>query len=81
MEIEVIINMDNQYYIYCYINKINNKKYIGQTKMSQAERAGHLGRRYQGCPRFWAAIQKYGWNNFDYQILKEYHWKFIISNN
>ena len=73
--------MDNQYYIYCYINKINNKKYIGQTKMSQAERAGHLGRRYQGCPRFWAAIQKYGWNNFDYQILKEYHWKFIISNN
>lgn len=62
--------MDNSYYIYCYINRINNKKYIGQTKVAQNIRSGKNGQRYKPCPKFWAAIQKYGWDNFNYIILK-----------
>ena len=62
---------DNQYYIYCYTNKINNKKYIGQTKQSKDKRSGVNGWKYERCPKFWSAIQKYGWDNFDFSILKE----------
>lgn len=64
--------MENKpYYIYCYTNKSNNKKYIGQTKQPKELRSGKNGWKYQGCPKFWAAIQKYGWDNFSYQVLKD----------
>lgn len=63
--------MENKYYVYCYTNKINNKKYIGQTKKTQHARSGKEGAYYQRCPLFWKAIQKYGWDNFEYTVLKE----------
>lgn len=61
----------NKYYIYMYENKINHKKYIGQTNQTQNDRARKKGKGYEGCPRFWEAIKKYGWDNFEYNILKE----------
>lgn len=35
------------YKVYCYINKINNKKYIGLTSLSIKERAGKNGNNYK----------------------------------
>lgn len=61
--------MDN-YKIYMHINKINHKKYIGQTKQAVAKRWGASGKKYQGQP-FYNAIQKYGWENFEHLILVE----------
>lgn len=57
--------------IYCYTNKINNKKYIGQTKTSLKERAGKKGNAYESCILFWRAIEKYGWESFTTQIIKK----------
>ncbi len=57
-------------YIYAHINKINNKRYIGQAK-DVGDRWKYEGIKYKTCPRFWSAIQHYGWNNFQHIILEE----------
>lgn len=62
--------MKDNYCIYIHINKINNKTYIGQTSQNPASR-WREGEGYIGCPKFYAAIQKYGWDNFEHIILKE----------
>ena len=54
-----------------YTNKINNKKYIGQTCRSLKERSGKEGNGYIGCHAFWNAIQKCGWHNFIPTIIKD----------
>lgn len=59
----------NKYYVYCHTNKINNKKYIGITMQKPSIRWGSKGQGYIKCPKFWKAIQKYGWNNFEHEIL------------
>jgi group I intron endonuclease len=56
------------YCLYCHTNKINNKKYIGITKQTTAQRWGK-GTGYKGCPKFEKAIKKYGWNNFEHEVL------------
>lgn len=57
--------------IYKYTSP-SEKCYIGQTcKNTQAQRAGHQGSGYKSCTAFWRAIQKYGWNNFKYEILEQ----------
>lgn len=60
--------MSNSYCIYCHTNKINGKKYIGQTheytKRCQPS-------NYKGCTKLYNAILKYGWNNFSHQILED----------
>lgn len=63
--------MDNEkcYKVYVYTNKINNKKYVGQTKHALKIRAGKDGRNYDHCTYFWNAIKKYGWNNFESKII------------
>lgn len=58
------------YTIYMHINKINHKVYIGQTKQDLKKR-WNKGEGYRGCPFFYAAIKKYGWDNFQHKVLIE----------
>ena len=59
------------YCIYMHRNKINNKKYIGQTKQEPpSKRWGKNGVGYKDSTHFYNAIQKYGWNNFEHIILE-----------
>ncbi len=58
------------YTIYCHQNRINGKLYIGQTRCQDLTRRWTGGHGYEGCPHFYAAIQKYGWNNFSHNILR-----------
>lgn len=68
--------MNNKYpkkgygFIYKYTSP-SGKSYIGQTIYSLAERAGHNGKKYMGCPLFYNAIKKYGFENFEVEILAE----------
>ena len=60
-----------KYIVYCHTNKINNKKYIGQTYRSLETRSGSNGCGYKECPYFYRAIQKHGWDNFEHEVLFE----------
>lgn len=58
------------YNVYKHVNKINNKIYIGITKQLPEKRWGIGGKNYKNkCPHFWAAIEKYGWDNFSHIII------------
>ena len=57
------------YIIYLHRNKINNKVYIGQTKNNPTRRWEN-GKGYKNT-YFGNAIEKYGWDNFEHQILEE----------
>ena len=54
--------------IYCHTNKINGKKYIGQTHDYQKRCQPS---NYKGCTKFYYAILKYGWENFSHEILEQ----------
>lgn len=56
------------HYIYKHENKINGKCYIGQTKNMKWRKYPSC---YVYCTKFFRAINKYGWNNFTHEILKE----------
>lgn len=60
--------------IYKHTNKINGKCYIGQTKQLLEERwKNGLGYNPYDDSRFsifWSAIKKYGWSNFNHEILE-----------
>lgn len=62
-------NKDRRYKVYVYTNKVNGKKYVGQTCRTLKERAGKDGIEYSTCPHFSNAIKKYGWENFQGNIL------------
>ena len=62
-------NDDRFYYLYCHTNKINGKKYIGISVQKPSRRWRKDGEGYDGCPKFYKAIQKYGWDNFNHEIL------------
>ena len=57
--------------IYRYINKVNGKVYIGRTCQSLARRACGTGSGYRHCTYFYNAINKYGWENFEGEILED----------
>lgn len=63
---------DGHGFIYKYTAP-NGKNYIGQTINSLKNRAKNIisGTGYKKCTLFWKAIQKYGWNNFQVEILEE----------
>ena len=56
------------YTVYQHKNKINRKIYIGIT-MQEPKQRWRNGEGYKSSPHFYAAIQKYGWNNFEHNIL------------
>lgn len=58
----------NNYTIYIHINKLNNKVYIGQTCQKPQKRWDN-GKGYQTSSKFYNAILKYGWDNFQHKIL------------
>lgn len=56
------------YTVYCHVNIINGKRYVGITQKIPEERwANGLGYKTQSL--FWNAIKKYGWESFDHKIL------------
>ena len=57
------------YSVYCFINKTNNKKYVGITSNVDRRYRQHKSARNR-CPVFSSAIKKYGFDNFDFSILK-----------
>lgn len=62
--------MEKTYCIYCHTNKINGKKYIGQTGGDLQKRFGENGYSYRK-QMFGRAIKKYGWDNFEHTVLEQ----------
>ena len=58
------------YTIYKHTNKITGKVYIGQTKCKDLTRRWSGGHGYKACRYFFSAIVRYGWLNFDHEILE-----------
>lgn len=59
------------YTVYQHKNKVNGKMYFGITSRNPIERWGNNGNNYKSTPHFYSAIQKYGWDNFEHNILYE----------
>lgn len=60
---------ERRWCVYKHTNKINGKVYIGQTGNIPQRRWQSKGNGYRGNPAFWRAIQKYGWDNFEHEIV------------
>ena len=58
----------NTWCVYMHENRANGKKYIGITKQAP-ERRWQNGYGYRESPRFYKAIEKYGWDGFKHEIL------------
>ena len=65
-------NNQRKWCIYIHTNKINGKKYIGQTSRKPEERWGNNGRGYNNKTlHFSNAINKWGWDNFSHEIIAD----------
>lgn len=60
----------NNYKVYCLTNEITGMKYIGVTKQKMCKRL-KAGKGYKPTTKINLAIQEYGWENFNYEILYE----------
>ena len=79
-----------KYKVYVHIFP-NGKKYYGYTSKNNInERFGKNGCGYKTQPLMWNAIQKYGWDNIEHKVIKEfdnqtdalnYETMMIIENN
>ena len=58
------------YCVYIHTNKINNKKYIGLTSQEPHKRWRN-GKGYKGSTFFHNAILKYGWDNFEHEVIQD----------
>jgi group I intron endonuclease len=56
--------------IYRHVNKVNNKSYIGLTKQEPTKRWQNGLGYNKNQPLFYKAIQKYGWENFEHELLE-----------
>lgn len=56
------------YVVYIHQNRINGKRYVGITN-NTSKRWHGKGKKYENCPRFAAAIKKYGWDNFNHTVI------------
>lgn len=57
--------------IYVLTNTVNNKIYVGQTWYELSHRMGYNGKNYCNSTYLYAAMQKYGADNFKYTLLAE----------
>ena len=64
------VDDEKQWCVYMHINNVNRKKYIGITSQDPENRWKN-GKGYKSQTVFWNAIQKYGWNNFEHEIIFE----------
>lgn len=56
--------------LYILTNLINDKKYVGITSQPPEKRWGANGINYKNkCPKLWAAINYYGWDNFKHEVI------------
>lgn len=60
--------MSRDYCVYVHTNKTNQKKYVGLTKQDPKKRWAN-GTHYTNSTYFKHAIEKYGWDNFDHEIV------------
>ena len=61
-----------EWVIYKHTNKVNGKVYIGQTCQKPEYRWGQFGQKYsKDNLKFFHAIQKYGWFNFEHEIIEK----------
>lgn len=63
-------------FIYCYENKINHHKYVGQTNNLKTRYAAHESQSINSNSKdynclFHKKIRQYGLNNFDFYVLEE----------
>lgn len=60
-----------KYCVYVHTNKLNGQKYVGQTSYVKPEYRWNNGKGYKVNEHFARAIEKYGWNNFEHEIVCE----------
>ncbi|WPJ20668.1 endonuclease [Pseudomonas phage vB_PF_Y1-MI] len=60
------------YFLYCITNKVNGKRYIGITNNPAKRRKQHLSWKGQpSSPVLRSAVEKYGSENFSFEVLVE----------
>lgn len=62
--------MDNNYYVYKHTSP-EDKIYIGITSSETPEQRWKNGHGYQNNELFWEDIQKFGWDNFQHDIIAQ----------
>lgn len=62
-------NLNSRSFVVYVHRSPNGKIYVGITSRPTVERWGSSGQGYRENKHFWAAIQKYGWNNFEHKIV------------
>jgi len=61
---------NDTYCVYVHINKTNRKIYVGQTVYGDnPKRRWKSGNGYRTQRYFWRAIQKYGWDGFEHEVV------------
>lgn len=66
---EAKLDDEKKWCVYIHTNLINGKKYVGITSKKPEHRWKSNGYGYRTQKRFYNAIQKYGWNNFEHEII------------
>lgn len=72
--------MAKMFYVYCYKNKINGKCYVGKTNSISARKRRHRRNAFIDNVKlpFYNALRKYGEDNFEFLILDEFQYEYVI---